>query len=234
MTLKIIAKQPFNNPLLPMSDTVSLIYRDSAQGIYEMLSSYDRSGKNNHLKVNGHTFGAQGLISTPTIGHYADTGIMLPSTYSMIFSHYVGSVPTDTGNIYSTLNPGANPFSGSRMAISSAGGNGSLAIGLQGVSAFLLNIGGMQPGWTTYCFTINGGHYRLTRQSGQTFEGDVVGNVAPGIVPVRLAGGYISTVNIPFNGILALAGIYFEDLSVAQQTDLITKGRQILARRGIS
>ncbi|WOK01468.1 hypothetical protein [Pseudomonas phage UF_RH7] len=234
MTLQIVVKQPFTNPLFPPSDAVSLIYRDSAQGIYEMLSSYDRSGKGNHLKVNGHTFGPQGLISTPNTAHYADTGIMLPNTFSMIFSHYIAAAPTATGNIYSNLNPGANPFTGTRMAVSSAGGAGSFAIGQQGGSAFLLNIGGIVSGWTTYCFSVNGGHYRLTRQNGQTFEGDIPGTVAPGIVPVRLAGGYIPTVNIPMDGILGLAGIYFEDLTVAQQLDLITKARQILARRGIA
>lgn len=234
MTLQVIVKQPFTNPLFPPSDTISLIYRDSAQGIYEMLSSYDRSGKGNHLKVNGHTFGPQGLISTPNVNNYADTGIMLPATYSLLFSHYIAAVPTATANIYSNLNPGANPFTGGRIAVSSSGGAGVLQLGVTGESAYSVNIGGIVTGWTTYCLTVTGNHYRLTRQNGNTFEGDLPAAIAPGIVPLRLAGGYIPTVNIPMDGILGVAGVYFEDLPIATQMDLINKARQILAKRGIS
>lgn len=236
MTLQIRVVNNFNNPSLPITDLGSLLFRDGCLGVYDLLSPWDKSGNNKHLVMSGFTFNTSGMVMTSTPGFYADTGIKEPDAFTVVIAHNVALDAANTVSLVNSLNEGASPFTGHRMALNTSGLQ-TLAQGVTPGSYFVTG-GNAYGGWTAYAYTIAGNNITIQRSNGTKYTGTVPSSQtkqAP-ISTICLGGSKVAAaagVSMPPTGLFGCAGIYPGDLGDAGRSSVIGSAKQTMARRGI-
>lgn len=236
MTLQLRVINNFNNPSLPITDLGSPLFRTGVLGVYELLSSWDKSGNNKHLVVNGHTFDTQGLATTQTAGFYADTGILEPDAFTVVVAHNISLDAANTVSVVNALKENTSPFTGHRMAMTTAGLQ-SLSIGVTPGSYFITG-GNMYGGWTAYAYTISGGNLTIQRGSGTKFTGTLPGGQTKNTPTQTICIGgskypAAAGVSMPPAGHIGCIAVYPGDLGDSGRASIIDSAKEVMKRRGI-
>lgn len=222
----------FGNPNLPISNSRSALYLESALGVWEMNDAKDRSGNGHTLSVSGLTFDSTGLVCDGQYDHYADTGIIEPETSTVLMA-FRADIPTATSQLYSSLAEGTTPYTGSRCAIQVSGAMVT-DVGLAAGGTGRVTTGVIAPAWEMVAIVTDTDKLSVIRKStGGKITNDFVGR-AERKNTIRLGGGYVAPHNLGITGRIGLWAIYSGVLADEVISTLMTKAQVIMAAKGVT
>ncbi|HFT6764482.1 TPA: LamG-like jellyroll fold domain-containing protein [Klebsiella aerogenes] len=209
-----------------------MILNDSASiATYGMQDQYDSSG-NGYDLVTGNEFTELGMRTVADSAHGANTGII--ESDEMTFALCINmNQPTVSGRLFSNLFPGIAPFGGLQLRIEAAGTLIlQVATGNSVESTVQVSHGGAVGGWTRFTVAVSNTEASITRASGDKHSSAITVR-KKSTLPLILNGGQSPEQNMGLPGLMGIFAVYNRVLTDAEQTDVRSKMKTIMAMRGV-